>query len=328
MSDQPPVIGISGQDKESGSLRSMVAQVRAMGGIPLVLSNHSDARRDPAADLEKIDALIVMGNNADIDPSDYRQQAHPKTKPEGATAEGRARADYEYSIMDKALDCGMPVLAVCGGMHRLNVLLGGSLHQHIPDLIGHNEHEQGNAGIAPYVPVEPVIIKKGSTLAGIADTVQSYYMPSHTASGDGVFMENSMHHQAVDQIGQGLRISAQAQDEVMYSDGSKKRLAEAIEADPNGMFKDQFVMGVQWHPEFGASELAPRIIGTLVEKGRGFAKANGREHLPIEAMVESAISAQPAVKTLEDTTITPPKAGSWTEALQNDRSKRQTTTTR
>lgn len=322
MSKQP-VVGISGNDKASGSLRAMVAQVRAMGGIPVVLSNFADGRRDPAADIEKIDALIVMGNDADVDPRHYGQQAHPKTNSEEKTEEGRARAAYEYAIMDKALAQGMPVLGVCAGMQRLNVLLGGSLHQHIPDLIGNNNHAQNEAGIAPYVPVEPVVIQKDTSLAGIADTVQSYYMPSHTASGDGIFMENAFHHQAVDQIGQGLRASAQSTDSITYSDGSTRHLIEAIEADPSGMFKDQFVLGVQWHPEFAASELAPKIIGALVDNGRKYAIENNREHAPEQALVENAISAQANVKPLEENAL-PPRPGSWTDAIVRGRSPQKT----
>ncbi|MGE0754074.1 MAG: gamma-glutamyl-gamma-aminobutyrate hydrolase family protein [Alphaproteobacteria bacterium] len=322
MNEKPPVIGISGQDMASGSLRSMVAQVRAMGGIPLVLSNFTDGRRDPGADVEKIDALIVMGNDKDIDPAVYNQASHPKTNPETATEEGKARAQYEYQIMDKALARGMPVLGVCAGMQRLNVLLGGSLHQHIPDLTGHDEHAQNTAGIAPYVPVEPVIIQQGTTLAGIADQTQSYYMPSHTASGDAVFMENSFHHQAVDRIGQGLRASAQAKDEITYSDGTKKRLVEAIEADPNGMFKDQFVLGVQWHPEFAASELAPKIVGTLVDKGREYAQKHAREHAPEQALVENAISAEAKIDPASEGQQGITRPGSWTDTIRQDRVNR------
>lgn len=324
MSKQP-VIGISGQDMASGSLRSMVAQVRAMGGVPVVLSNYTDSRRNADEDIKNIDALIVMGNDKDIDPADYRQKAHPKTNPETDTPEGKARAEYEYKMLDKALEQKMPILTVCAGMQRLNVLLGGSLHQHLPDLIGHNEHAQNEAGIAPYVPVEPVIITKGTTLGGIAGKVDSYYMPSHTASGDAVFMENSFHHQVVDQLGQGLRASAQSKDEIKYSDGSSRRTIEAIEADPNGMFKDQFVVGVQWHPEFGASELAPKLIGELVEKGKTYALENGREHKPELAMADSAISAQTGVKTPDevegDVTARP---NSWTRRIQQDKAQQST----
>jgi putative glutamine amidotransferase len=71
-------------------------------------------------------------------------------------------------------------------------------------------------------------------------------------------MENSFHHQSVDKIGEGLRLNAVAKDGT----------AKGFEADPAGIFRDKYIVGVQWHPEFGASEASTKIIGDLVEHAK------------------------------------------------------------
>ena len=282
-----PVIGISGGNADSASVRAMMTQITSSGAIPIYLGNH--AKRDATADIEKIDALVVMGNNADIDPERYGQVKHTKTIPESATPEGKARADYEYALMEKALQSGMPLLGVCGGMHRLNVITGGDLHQHIPDLIGNNDHAQEAYNIAPFVPVEPIHLEKNSTLAHIGDSILSVFVPWHK---EYVYNENSMHHQSVNHVGKGLRAAAHAEDSL--PDGSK--LIEAIEADPNGPFKNQFVLGVQWHPEFSASELGAKIATRVTEEAQSFARAHNREHPPEQAQMENILSAIDTVK--------------------------------
>lgn len=289
MTQTPPVVGISGAGSDSASVRSMVAQIRAAGATPLFIGNH--ANRDADKDLGKIDALVVLGNNADIDPQRYGQKAGALTKPESATAEGKARGDYEYKLIANAIKTKMPVLGVCGGMQRINVMFGGSLHQHVPDLIGNDEHMQQNYGIAPFIPVQPVIIDNATMLGNISDGTTTLYTPAHGV-GVGVVMENSMHHQAVNKVGDGLRASAYAADKL--PNGSL--LIEAIEADPNGPCKDQFIMGVQWHPEFGASALAPKITQRLTQEAAKYAAQGQRLHPAGEAQDESIFSALPQVK--------------------------------
>jgi putative glutamine amidotransferase len=274
-----PVIGISGGNADSASVRAMMTQIASSGATPLFLGNH--AQRDAAADVEKIDALVVMGNNADIDPERYGQEKHPRTHAESATPGGKARAEYEYALMEKALQSGMPFLGVCGGMQRLNVMTGGDLHQHVPDLTGNDHHMQH---IAPFVPVEPVHLEANSTLAHIGDSILALFVPWHK---DYVYNENSMHHQSVNHVGKGLRAAAYAEDAL--PDGS--RLVEAIEADPNGPFKHQFMLGVQWHPEFSASELGAKIATRLTQEAQQFARTHSRAHPPAQAQRENILSA-------------------------------------
>jgi putative glutamine amidotransferase len=298
-----PVIGISGGGPMSESVKSMIRQVEAAGAKVILLTNHE--KRNPANDINKIDALVVMGNNADIDPAKYGAARHPKTYSEMDSPEGRTRAAYEEQLMQHALAQGVPLLGVCGGLQRLNVLCGGTLHQHVPDLTGHDEHAQQSLDISFSTPVQPVIIENNSTLGNIADTIRAVYAPAHSSNLPSIVMENSMHHQAVDRVGQGLRAVAFAEDEITTANG-KQRLVEAVEADPNGRFGNQFVMGVQWHPEFGASPLGEKIATHLVGEARQFAITNQRQHAPEEIERENALS--------REQTATPPSPPKNVEA--------------
>ena len=86
-----PVVGISGSSADSASVKAMVRQIIEAGAVPMFLGNH--ANRDAVEDLKKIDTLIVLGNNSDIDPSKYGQERNANTKSENDTKEGTARAD-------------------------------------------------------------------------------------------------------------------------------------------------------------------------------------------------------------------------------------------
>jgi len=91
LAQRKPVIGISGSHADSASLRAMVTQIASAGAVPVFLGNHS--RRDPEADINKIDALVVMGGDSDIEPARYDQQKHNKTISETDDPEARDRAD-------------------------------------------------------------------------------------------------------------------------------------------------------------------------------------------------------------------------------------------
>lgn len=290
-----PIVGISGGNSDSASVRAMMTQIASTGAIPMFLSNHS--QRKPEADIEKIDALVVMGNNSDIDPECYGQSKHEKTNSEWDSSKGIARAKYETLIMEKALESGMPLLGVCGGMQRLNVILGGSLHQHVPDLIGHDDNAQQLHNIAPFIPVQPIHIEARSSLGNIADSKTSLFAPAHN---NYTYQENSMHHQAVDRVGDNLRAVAHAEDTL--KNGSK--LIEAIEADPNGKFNKQFILGVQWHPEFSANELGAKIATRLAQEAQKFAA----QHRPIrlseqQVREENILSSLDTLETLETPTV-------------------------
>lgn len=266
-------IGVSGLSATTKSVRALMRQIRAEHAAALFLSSRTvNLAATVMRDLAHIDALVVMGNDLDIDPKCYvhryaendpRRRVHPETKSELSTAKGKRRARYEEAMIAEALKRGMPVLGICGGMQRLNVLTGGTLHQHIPDLVGCDKHMQKNQGIALHIPVVPIIIKEHTQLAHIAGGIKMPFATSHSTHAPKVIMENSLHHQSIDRIGTGLSVCA-VTDTVRMQDGTFGYLAEAVETDPDGCYAGQFILGVQWHPEFGASSLGEHIVKRLV----------------------------------------------------------------
>lgn len=305
-----PVIGISGSSAHSVSVKNAIKQVEAAGAIPLLLSNHG--KRSASEDLAKIDGLMVMGNNSDIDPSKYGQERNPNTKSEHDTPEGIAREAYEYELLKAAIDSKMPIMGICAGMQRINVMLGGDLHQHVPDLIGHNEHAQQDYKVDGFIPVQAVFLEKGTTISDIAADINTVYTPDHTPMPPTLLLENSMHHQAVNHIGKGLRAAAYSEDMVPDDNGNPTRMIEAIEADPNGKYKDQVLIATQWHPEFGASPLGERLASYMKDASAQYAKDNNRQHNTQEVMRENMISSLPE-------NVPAPRAGSMTDMVLQKR---------
>ncbi|WP_433084367.1 gamma-glutamyl-gamma-aminobutyrate hydrolase family protein [Dactylosporangium sp. CA-052675] len=182
-----------------------VRMVRQAGARPVVLPP-DDA--DDAKDLVgRLDALVLAGG-ADIEPAHYGASPHPAT---------RTRPDRdagELAVLTAALEADRPVLGICRGMELLAVAYGGSLHQHLPDLLGNSRHQ-------------PAV--------GVYGAHPARFAPGSCAAR--VFGEagevNSYHHQAVDSPG-ALTVTGWADDGVI----------EALE-DP----ARRFVLGVQWHPE-------------------------------------------------------------------------------
>ena len=323
MSDEhKPVIGISGWKVSSGSVQAMVKRVIEAGGIPLILTNH--AERDPAADIQKIDALFVMGNDWDLDPKKYidrypvgdpRRTVDARTVNQSDDPLAKARASYEEKMLALAEQKHMPVLAICGGMQTISIMHGGGLLQHIPDLI-QNEMHSKNDGSPMVCPVVPVEIQAGSELGAIASGsgAQYLYTPSYPpVDGVQASTENSYHHQALDPdlLGTGLRIVASS-EEYRNVDGVKRRLPEAIEPDPQGPLKDWPMIGVQWHPEFGASQVSIDIVKTSVERAAEYSKSTTRnrdadEHVADIEYIKSSQQALPV--QVAPTQVTAPLPG-------------------
>lgn len=275
MPQEAPIILISGQSKDSKSVAAAVAMVRAQGGEPRIVTEHGG--RNAMQDMKGVSGILLLGNDTDIDPAEYGQAKHPKTKSEAEVGDKpetftqrQARTAYEKELLAVALDRRTPILGICGGMQRLNVLLGGDLYQHIPDFLGNDSHAQTEA---PWVPVQPVTLIPGTRLGQMGKEIQVQHQmvpaPGAFDANMPSVMENSFHHQAVDRLGVGLRPSA------LYSEtftdpatGESKRLVAAYEPDPNGPLAGHSITGVQWHPEFGASPLGPKIFNDFVSAAR------------------------------------------------------------
>jgi putative glutamine amidotransferase len=206
-------------DHESVLLpRTYVEMVVAAGGTPVVLPSLPAAVEGVAA----LDALVVTGG-PDVDPAAYCAPLHPRT-----VVARRERDEAELLMLRRALDRGIPLLGVCRGLQVLNVALGGSLVQHVPDAVGHTDHN----------PAPGVF---GTTAVTLAPG-------SHVAAAVGArALVQCHHHQAVDRPGDGLVVTARAADGVV----------EAVEH-----LDGPFTVGVQWHPEQDAADV--RLFSAFV----------------------------------------------------------------
>jgi putative glutamine amidotransferase len=188
---------------------------------------------EPAAALDVLDhvgGLMLLGGG-DLDPATYGAEQHAKVY--GVDHE---RDAVELALVREALHRAMPILAICRGLQILNVALGGTLIQHIPDLGGAVRHgvPGGGGTVMHDVKVEP-----DSILAEI--------------TGAETLATSSHHHQAVDVLGEGVHVTARADDGVI----------EAVEHDGPG-----WLVAVQWHPEdtAGADPAQQSLFDALAER--------------------------------------------------------------
>ena len=170
---------------------SPIAYVRAVQragarAILLVADEHDAA--DPRELLHTIDGVILSGGGSDVAPRRYGQERHPQT-----AAEEPGRDDFELALARAAREQDIPLLGICRGMQLLNVAYGGTLHQHLPDVLGHDEHRELPAAFARHeVRIEP-----GSLAAAATGTHETEAVLSH-------------HHQGPDAIGDGLHVTGRA----------------------------------------------------------------------------------------------------------------------
>ena len=207
--------------------------VTRAGGVATLLPPQPVDDKIAARVLDGLDGLIITGGR-DVDPAAYGHGAHPTTD-QPATE----RDAWEFALLRGALARNMPILGICRGAQVLNVALGGTLHQHLPDLLGHTRHQAGNA-VFTTSSVRTVPGTRTAALIGASSDAQCY------------------HHQAIDQLGRGLVISGQ--DSV---DG----VIEAVELDP-AHYPHSWVVAVQWHPEERLDDL--RLFAGVVEAARSY----------------------------------------------------------
>lgn len=173
--------------------------------------------------LDGIDGLVITGGK-DVNPAAYGHAPHATTD-----VPALDRDAWEFALLRRALARRLPVLGICRGAQVLNVALGGTLHQHLPDVLGHTRHQAGNA-VFTTSHIVTVPGTRVNALVG-ADTQAQCY-----------------HHQAIDRLGDGLVVSAHD-----AADG----VIEAVELPG-----DAFVVAVQWHPEERLDDL--RLFAGIV----------------------------------------------------------------
>ncbi|HYK66906.1 MAG TPA: gamma-glutamyl-gamma-aminobutyrate hydrolase family protein [Streptosporangiaceae bacterium] len=219
LSGDRPVIGISAYSQQArwGSWdlpavllpRRYTDMVTAGGGQPVLLPPSPGI----SSVLGRLDGLLLSGGG-DIDPDRYGAPRDPATDPANP-----GRDDAEIDLARRAIAAGLPLLGICRGLQVVNVALGGTLHQHLPAVVGHDGHSPEQQGYGSH----KVSVAAGSQLAGILGRTEAA-VPTH-------------HHQAVDRLGDGLIPTA-------WTDDGTVEAAEMTEPA-------SFMIAVQWHPEAG-----------------------------------------------------------------------------
>jgi len=209
--------------------REYTDAVQQAGGLAIMLPPDPRAGDDPAPWLDLLDGLILAGG-ADIDPACYGAERSPHTT--GSVPE---RDRFEIALSRAAMDRDLPLLGICRGMQLINVARGGTLIQHLPDDVGHEDHRRS---LGSWENADHDVRLADGSLAA-------------RAAGERIHSTKSHHHQAVDRIGDGLEVTGWA---------TIDDLPEAIE-DP----ALRFALGVQWHPE---ADPASGLVRALVEVAR------------------------------------------------------------
>lgn len=233
-----PVIGLTLDAEPAGGYSKLpwyalrenyCVAVEQAGGLPILLPHEPDLVE---AYLERLDGIVVTGGAFDIDPALFGAESRHAT----VTTKDR-RTAFELDLTRGALAHDLPVFGICGGQQLLNVALGGTLIQHIPDEVAAAlAHEQPNPRTEPGHSVR---VAPGTLLADIVNAAE--------------IPVNSAHHQAVKTVGAGVVVNATAADGVI----------EGIEDR-----RYRFCLGVQWHPEYAISPADPALFRAFIQAAR------------------------------------------------------------
>jgi gamma-glutamyl-gamma-aminobutyrate hydrolase PuuD len=198
------------------SPRAYLDAIRRAGAVPVLVDPAPITLDEAVALLRRFDALVVSGG-PDVDPAHYGEPSHAETY-----GVDREADDFEIALLHAAIERELTTLAICRGIQVLNVARGGTLHQHFVEGPGVRPH--GRPGEADGQYVHEVTLEPGSRLRKVmgADRVEC----------------SCHHHQAVASLGDGLHVSARADDGIV----------EGLELDLPSL------LAVQWHPEDTAGD--------------------------------------------------------------------------
>jgi len=234
----PPVIGLTTYleraqtgvwDVQAAFLpRVYFDAVTRTGGIAVLLPPQPVDDAIASRVLDGLDGLIITGGK-DVDPARYGEPSHPLTDTPRVD-----RDEWEDALLRGAIARELPFLGICRGAQLLNVSLGGSLIQHLPDVLGSTKY---NLGGGEFNSV-PVTVDPGTELAELV--------------GAGV-QAKVYHHQAIDRVAEGLTVSARSDDGIIQ--------AVEVAGVPFGV-------AVQWHPEETGDDL--RLFAGLVNAAKEY----------------------------------------------------------
>ena len=179
------------------------------------------SRVDVCTVLDRLDGLLLTGSPSNVHPSHYgAEPSHPEI------LHDQERDATTLPLIREAIRRDLPILAICRGIQELNVALGGTLHQRVHELPGRlNHRSRKDSSDGPYGPAHSVTLTAGGLLTSLAGTSE--------------IMVNSLHSQGIDRPAPGLRVEAVAPDGQI----------EAV-----SLPQARFVVGVQWHPEYKATD--------------------------------------------------------------------------
>lgn len=185
--------------------------VTRAGGVAVMVPPQALSEADAAEIISRLDGLIICGGR-DVESTRYGQAPH-----QNAEVPDTVRDELEDKLLTAAINIELPILGICRGAQMLNVNRGGTLIQHLPDVLGDNRYQLGG-GVFTQMDLN---VLPGTRL--------SQSVSSPVVSGAALY-----HHQAIDQLGEGLVISSKSPDGVV----------EGIELE-----NYPFGVAVQWHPE-------------------------------------------------------------------------------
>ena len=237
------------------------------------------AQRVAMRDVSQLNGIVILGNDeSDVNPDDYvkryeyltpERSRHPETKSEmDYSPEAAVRSVYETTLIKLANASGIPMLGVCAGAQRINVALGGGMVQHVPDLVGHEEHSQEPFGLPPTQAVHPVVLSRDSRADAIAQKANA---GKFDAQERYIIQENSRHHQAIDpnKLGDGLKVTGWVENRVERWHEPVKTVEVIESTAPN-----RWLVATQFHPEYEASSFGKALLEEFTAASKQFAHDN------------------------------------------------------